>query len=105
MPGPSYETSAEARLARQLGADVIGMAIAPEAIIARSPGLRVGALAIVTNFAAGFSGGNPNREEIKRAALSGTIGLKRLTRDFIKTRDQLRLSQAIFSAIFRRWRQ
>ena len=89
LPGPSYETPAEARLACQLGADVIGMSIVPETIIARSLGLRVAALAIITNFAAGFSGGNPNSEEIKRAALSGTIGLKRLIRYFIKTKDQL----------------
>ncbi len=87
LPGPSFETPAEVKVARQLGADVIGMSIVPEAIIARSLGLRVAALAIVTHFAAGFSGGNPNFEETQRAALSGTIGLKRLVRNFVKIKD------------------
>lgn len=63
FPGPSFETPAEIRLARQLGADVVGMSIVPEVIIARRLGLRAAALAVVTNFGAGFSGGNPTHEE------------------------------------------
>ncbi|HMF05916.1 MAG TPA: hypothetical protein VKE72_02755 [Methylocella sp.] len=43
LPGPSFETPAEVKVARQLGADVIGMSIVPKAIIARSLGLRVAA--------------------------------------------------------------
>jgi purine-nucleoside phosphorylase len=86
FPGPSFETPAEVKLARQLGADVLGMSMVPEVIIARRLGLRVAALSIVTNFGAGFSGGNPSHEETERAALAGTIGLKRLIRNFLKTK-------------------
>jgi len=89
LPGPSFETPAEVKVARQLGADIVGMSVVPEAIIARSLGLRVAAIAIVTNFAAGFSGGNPNFAETQCAALSGTIGLKRLVRNFVKIKDQI----------------
>ena len=87
FPSSSFETPAEIKLARQLGADVLGMSIVPEVIIARRLGLRVAALSIVTNFSAGFSGGNPSHEETERAALAGTIGLKRLVRNFLKTND------------------
>ena len=89
FPGPSFETPAEIKLARQLGADVAGMSIVPEVIIARRLGLRVAALSIVTNFGAGFSGGNPSHEETQNSALAGTIGLKRLVRNFLKTKDEV----------------
>lgn len=89
FPGPSFETPAEIKLARQLGADVAGMSIVPEVIIARRLGLRVAALSIVTNFGAGFSGGNPGHEETQNSALAGTIGLKRLVRNFLKTKDEV----------------
>ena len=89
FPGPSFETPAEIKLARQFGADVVGLSLVPEVIIARRLGLRVAALALVTHFGAGFSGGNPSHEETGRAARSGTIGLKRLVRNFLKTKDEV----------------
>ena len=51
--GPSFETPAEIRAARMLGADLVGMSTVPEVILARRAGLRVGAVSVVTNFAAG----------------------------------------------------
>lgn len=53
--GPSYETPAEIRAFRALGADLVGMSTVPEAIAARHAGLKVLAISCVTNLAAGVS--------------------------------------------------
>ncbi|WP_342359805.1 purine-nucleoside phosphorylase [Terrarubrum flagellatum] len=54
--GPMFETPAEIRAARILGADAIGMSTAPEVILARRMGLRVAAISSITNLAAGMGG-------------------------------------------------
>jgi purine-nucleoside phosphorylase len=86
--GPSFETPAEVKVARMLGADVIGMSIVPEVILARRLALRLGAIAVITTFGAGFSGGNPSLGETHQQALSGLISLRRLLRGFLKTKDE-----------------
>jgi xanthosine phosphorylase len=53
--GPNFETPAEIRAYRLLGADLIGMSTVPEVMVARHCGLRVAVLAVITNFAAGMS--------------------------------------------------
>lgn len=53
FPGPTYETPAEVRMARRLGADLVGMSLVPEAVWARFLGLEVLAFGYVTNAAAG----------------------------------------------------
>lgn len=62
--GPSYETPAEIRAFRALGADLVGMSTVPEAIAARHAGLRVLAISCVTNLAAGVSPTPLSHEEV-----------------------------------------
>jgi purine-nucleoside phosphorylase len=62
--GPEYETPAEVRLLRTLGADAVGMSTVPEAIQARALGMRVVALSCLTNYGAGLSSHPLNHEEV-----------------------------------------
>ena len=86
--GPSFETPAEIRAAKILGADLVGMSTAPEVILARLHGLRCLAVSLVTNFAAGLSGGDPTHAETKEVAAAGSARFKQLLRAFIKAHDQ-----------------
>lgn len=64
LPGPHYETPAEIRMLRTLGADLVGMSTALEAIAARAVGAEVLGISLVTNLAAGMSGEPLNHEEV-----------------------------------------
>ncbi|MCA9569447.1 MAG: purine-nucleoside phosphorylase [Myxococcales bacterium] len=68
MPGPSYETPAEVRMLRTLGADVVGMSTVPEVLAANELGLPVAAIAVVSNRAAGLGDGALHHEEVTVAA-------------------------------------
>jgi purine nucleoside phosphorylase len=59
VSGPAYETPAEIRMFRRLGADAVGMSTVPEAIVARQCGLAVAAISCITNMAGGGSGTGP----------------------------------------------
>jgi purine-nucleoside phosphorylase len=76
FPGPHYETPAEIRMARTLGADVVGMSTALEAIAARAAGMQVFALSMVTNPAAGVTGEVLDHQEVLAAgrASAGRLG-------------------------------
>ncbi len=84
--GPSFETPAEAKIARQLGADILGWTIVPEAILARRYGLFFSGISVVTDFGAGFSNGNPNADITRGPAVAGVVATKRLIRSFVKIR-------------------
>lgn len=82
--GPSFETPAEVRMARVLGADLVGMSTVPETILARRLGLGVAAVALVTNHAAGVHGGAPSHDETKRVAALGAQKMQALISAFLK---------------------
>jgi len=67
FPGPHYETPAEIRMARVIGADLVGMSTVLEAIAAREAGAEVLGISLVTNLAAGMTGEPLNHEEVLQA--------------------------------------
>jgi purine-nucleoside phosphorylase len=84
VPGPSYETPAEIRMLRALGADVVGMSTVPEAIVARHAGMAVLAFALVSNMAAGVVGTPITHEEVLAAGLEAAPRLGRLIEQVIR---------------------
>lgn len=66
-PGPAFETPAEIRMLRTLGADLVGMSTVPEAIAAHALGAEVLAISLPTNWAAGITGQKLSHEEVTAA--------------------------------------
>ena len=76
--GPTFESPAEIRAMKILGADLVGMSTVPEVILARRLGLRVAALSMVTNLAAGFQGAEISHHDTKTVAAKGSAAMIRM---------------------------
>lgn len=85
--GPSFETPAEIRMARVMGADAVGMSTVPEVILARFLGLKVAAASVITNYAAGMTGNELSHHETKDMAPVGGARLATILREMITGSD------------------
>jgi len=83
MIGPSYETPAEVRMARTLGADAVGMSTVPEVIAAAQMGLPVAGISCITNLAAGLSQHPLTHQEVVEVARAVEGKFSDLLRAFI----------------------
>lgn len=81
--GPSFETPAEIRAIRTLGADAVGMSTVPEVILARFLGLKAAAISTVTNMAAGMSDEAISHAHTKAMAPLGAAKLEKVLRRFL----------------------
>ena len=81
--GPSYETPAEVRMLRGLGADAVGMSTVLEAIAARWAGIEVCGVSLVTNAGAGYTGQPLTHEEVLASGAEAGPRLARVIRRFV----------------------
>ncbi len=84
MKGPSFETPAEIRALRTLGADAVGMSTVPEAIVAKHSGIKVVAVSCITNMAAGVTNNKLSHEEVNETANRVKNQFKEIIKDYLK---------------------
>lgn len=84
MKGPTYETPAEIRALRTLGADAVGMSTVPEAVVAHHSGIKCAGITCITNMAAGVTNDILSHEEVKEAANKVEQTFKKLISEFVK---------------------
>ncbi|MEX0971067.1 MAG: purine-nucleoside phosphorylase [Paracoccaceae bacterium] len=82
--GPSFETGAEIRTLKLIGADAVGMSTVPECILARFLGLKVAAISTITNMAAGMSDEHISHEHTKAMAPVGAAKLETVLRRYLR---------------------
>ncbi len=80
--GPNFETPAEIRAAKVMGADAAGMSTAPECIIARHCGLRVAGVSVITNLAAGMDTLGLSHDQTQAVAAQAAENMKKLMKGF-----------------------
>lgn len=78
LAGPSYETPSEIKMLQTLGVNAVGMSTVPEAIVAHQMGIKVGAIATITNLAAGLSHENLSHDDVQKEAEKIVEDLSRL---------------------------
>ena len=83
--GPNFETPAEIRMLKLLGADAVGMSTVPEIILGRFLGMRCAAISVVTNMAAGLSAENISHEHTKASAPVGAAKLEKVLRAWLRS--------------------
>lgn len=83
LSGPCYETPAEIRMIRMLGADAVGMSTVPEAIAARHQGIKVLGISCITNLAAGLSDDIIHHEEVMETGAKVSAVFKELLKRII----------------------
>lgn len=83
MKGPNYESPAEIRALRVLGADAVGMSTVPEAVIANHAGIKTVGISCITNMAAGVSNEKLSHEEVQKTADMVKFKFKEIVKEYI----------------------
>lgn len=84
MKGPTFETPAEIRALRTLGADAVGLSTVPEAIIAHHAGITTVGVSCITNMAAGVLDEKLSYDDVKQTAERVKIQFKEIIKEFIE---------------------
>lgn len=82
--GPTYETPAEVRMLEKFGADAVGMSTVPEVLVARALGMRVAAISLITNKAAGLSAEPLDHAEVLQVGKEAAERFQQLVTGFVK---------------------
>jgi xanthosine phosphorylase len=82
--GPHYETAAEIRAFKILGADAVGMSTVPEVLVANHCGMRVAVIAMITNFATGLAKTAHSHDSVVATAKNASIKLNLLLKEYIR---------------------